>query len=55
MSEPCPLNKEHGEFVCRDGVLWALSYSEMGPPGQRQAWDDCPHCAKRIAQEKDQT
>ena len=28
MTEKCPLQKDHGEFICRDGVLWALTYSE---------------------------
>jgi len=43
----CPLPKTIGDVVCRDGLLWALTYSEMGPPDQRQVIGDCPHCAKR--------
>ena len=43
----CPLDKKYGEIVCRDGVLWALTWSEMAPPDSRQAIDDCPHCKKR--------
>jgi hypothetical protein len=38
----CPYKA--GEFVCRDGSLWALTYSECAPPYQRQAWGPCPHC-----------
>ena len=41
---PCPLNLKRGEFICVDGQIWALSYSEMGPPGQRQHWGPCAHC-----------
>jgi hypothetical protein len=47
MSEDtCPLRKAHGEFVCREGALWALTYSECAPPDQRQYWGECPHCKK---------
>ena len=44
--EECPLRKQYGEVVCRDGLLWALTYSEMGPPDQRQATGPCPYCMK---------
>lgn len=40
----CPLDKPHGEIVCRDGYLWALTYSEMGPPDSRQNEGPCRHC-----------
>jgi hypothetical protein len=46
----CPLDTKHGDVVCRDGVLWALTYSEMGPPDQRQAIGDCEHCASGLHQ-----
>lgn len=46
-SAPCPLDKKYGDIVCRDGTLWALTYSECAPPDSRQAIDDCPHCKKR--------
>lgn len=48
----CPLDKPYGETVCRNGVLWTLTYSEMGPPDSRQAWGECPHCAKKKADSK---
>ena len=42
LRENCPYKS--GEFVCHDGDLWALSYSECAPPDQRQYWMPCPHC-----------
>lgn len=44
LKDDCPFRKPSGEFVCVDGVLWTLTYSEMGPPDSRQAWADCDHC-----------
>lgn len=46
-AKKCPLDTPHGEIVCRGGVLWALSHSEMGPPDQRQAIGDCHFCKRR--------
>lgn len=43
IEERCPLDKKYGEVVCRDGLLWALTYSEMGPPDQRQCIGECNH------------
>lgn len=40
----CPLDRPYGDIVCRDGQLWALTYSEMGPPDSRQNEGPCPHC-----------
>lgn len=39
--ERCPLANKHGEVICRDGRLWALTYSEMGPPGSRCCVGEC--------------
>ena len=44
LKEDCPFRHSHGENICVDGVLWALTYSEMGPPDSRQWWGECPHC-----------
>lgn len=44
----CPLDTKYGETVCRNGVLWELTYSEMGPPDQRQVVGDCPHCQPHL-------
>ena len=41
----CPY--KHGEFICVEGTLWTLTYSECAPPDQRQAWSDCPHCKRQ--------
>lgn len=41
MLERCPLDKQHGEFVCRDGMLWALTCSEMAPPDSRMYLGPC--------------
>jgi hypothetical protein len=46
----CPLDTNHGDVVCRNGVLWALTYSECAPPDQRQAIGDCEHCARGLHQ-----
>lgn len=51
MKEPndvleCPLRKKYGEFICIDGSLWALTYSECAPPDQRQYWGPCSYCNK---------
>ena len=46
MEDTCPLRKKNGEFICIDGILWALSYSEMAPPDQRQSWGPCEYCAR---------
>jgi hypothetical protein len=36
---------KHGDRICIDGYLWELTYSEMGPPGSRQATGvKCPEC-----------
>ena len=43
----CPLDREYGDIVCRNGVLWALTYSEMGPPDSRQWFGECADCARR--------
>jgi hypothetical protein len=45
----CPLDTTHGDTVCRDGVLWALTYGECAPPDQRQVVDECPHCKRHRA------
>jgi hypothetical protein len=47
----CPLQVPHGDKVCIDGLLWALTYSDCAPPDQRQCVGECPHChaAKVIA------
>lgn len=37
----CPLDKKYGEIVCKDGLLWALTYSEMASPDSRQCIGDC--------------
>ena len=44
----CPMNTKYGEIVCRNGTLWALTYSECAPPDQRQCWGECPHCNKKM-------
>jgi hypothetical protein len=44
--EGCP-NKS-GEFVCHDGGLWALTYSECAPPDQRQYDGPCSYCAASL-------
>jgi hypothetical protein len=46
-AEKCPLDKPHGDVVCREGVLWGLTYSEMGPPDSRSAIGDCSCCRVR--------
>ncbi len=33
-----------GDIVCRDGYLWQLTYSEMGPPDQRDCIGPCKYC-----------
>ena len=44
----CRDRAQHGDVICEDGLLWQLSYSEMGPPDQRQCIGECPtcHCKK---------
>lgn len=37
----CPRDTRYGETVCRNGLLWSLTYSEMGPPDQRQCVGEC--------------
>lgn len=51
--EKCPLQTKYGEIVCRDGVLWALTYSEMGPPDSRQWFGICPHCNNEKREKSD--
>lgn len=46
-SSLCPDDTQYGETVCRKGKLWTLSYSEMGPPDQRQCVGPCPKCTER--------
>jgi hypothetical protein len=43
-AKKCPLDKKYGDIVCKDGQLWALTYSEMAPPDSRQYDGECPHC-----------
>lgn len=50
--KPCPLARSHGETICKDGYLWQLTYSEMGPPGSRQNSGPCPFCRPNEEQEK---
>lgn len=47
----CPLRKKYGQIICIDGALWALTFNECAPPGQRQWWGDCPHCNPRLVLE----
>lgn len=42
--QSCPNRKDHGEYMCVDGEIWALTYSECAPPDQRQFWGPCTHC-----------
>jgi hypothetical protein len=44
VEEVCALRTEHGEVICRNGVLWGLTYSEEGVPGKRRAMGPCPNC-----------
>lgn len=43
----CLLDRKYGERVCRDGMLWVLTYSDSAPPDQRQCEGPCPHCSKK--------
>ena len=51
-TQPCPFGKEYGATICKDGYLWKLTYSEMGPPGSRQNAGPCPFCRPNEEQEK---
>jgi hypothetical protein len=42
----CPYPTTYGNIICKDGELWALTYSEMGPPDSRQSCGECEYCAK---------
>jgi len=42
----CPLDQTHGDIVCRDGVLMAMTFSEMGPTESRVAIDECYYCER---------
>ena len=44
----CPWNSVYGELVCRDGYIWALTYSETAPPDQRQNIGPCSFCNKQL-------
>lgn len=46
VAELCPHKGEYGEYLCKDGDLWALTHSEMGPPDSRQHHGSCPHCKR---------
>jgi len=43
----CPLDKRYGDLVCRDGMLWGLTYSEMAPPDSRQCMGECENHVHR--------
>ncbi len=45
--DKCSLQTKYGDIVCRDGQLWGLTYSEMGPPDSRQCIGPCPQCLQR--------
>lgn len=48
----CPLERQYGDIVCRDGLLWGLTYSECAPPDQRQCLGECEHPSHRKTEEK---
>ncbi len=52
LKSDCPFRHSNGENICVHGVIWTLTYSEMGPPGSRQAWGSCDHCAPSGAEPK---
>lgn len=46
MREKCENDREGLELRCHGGYLWELTYSEMGPPGQRaNTGRRCPKCS----------
>jgi hypothetical protein len=45
-NKPCPLQRKYGDIICIDGALWALTYSEMGPPDSRQYFGECEYCKR---------
>lgn len=52
MNDKCPRDRKYGDIVCRDGLLWALTYSDSAPPDQRQCVGRCDwpgHRAVKLA------
>lgn len=49
----CPYPTEHGDVVCKGGVLWGLTYSDMGPPDSRQRMGNCPFCCFHVSSLED--
>lgn len=48
----CEFDTEHGDIVCRNGLLWQLTYSECAPPDQRQCIGECDSLFHRQAVER---